>query len=43
MHISKHVTSSPDPDVHVEQSSYVVFRYLLMWRIKFVHGGSGAM
>ena len=32
------VTSSSDPEV--EQSSYVVFKYLLMWRIKIVHGSS---
>ena len=39
MQISKYsVTSSSDPEV--EQSSYVVFKYLLMWRIKVVHGSS---
>ena len=31
-------TSSPDPEV--QQASYVVFRYLLMRRIKVVYGSS---
>ena len=39
MQISKYsVTSSSDPEI--EQSSYVVFKYLLMWRIEVVYGSS---
>ena len=37
-HANLKVPSSSDPEV--EQSSYVVFKYLLMWRIKVVHGSS---
>ena len=37
-HANFEVTSSLDPEV--EESSYVVFKYLLMWRIKVVHGSS---
>ena len=37
-HANFKVTSSSDPEV--EQLSYVVFKYLLMWRIKVVNGSS---
>ena len=37
-HANFKVTSSSDPEV--EQLSYVVFKYLLMWRIQVVHGSS---